>query len=97
MSGDGIYTCFFFFINLTAIFVSIFNYLLDDFSYHALSNKRQPYHHISHLISKVPVVVVIVRYSDLQLMGQSVPITTKEMSSNHAHGELYLIQHYEIK
>jgi cadmium resistance protein CadD (predicted permease) len=92
VSGDGIYTCCFFFINLTAIFVSIFNYLLDDFSYHALSNKRQPYHHISHLISKVSVVVVNVWYLDLQLIVQSVPITTKDMSSNHAHGELYIMR-----
>ena len=92
-----VYTHVFFFINLSAIFVSIFNHLLDDFSYHAPSNKRQPYHHISHLISKVSVVVVNVWYLDLQLIVQSVPITTKVMSSNHAHGELYLIQHYEIK
>ena len=95
LSGDGIYTCIF--INLTAIFVSIFNYLLDDFSYHALSNERQPYHHISHWISKVFVVVVNVWYLDLQLLVHSVPITTKVVSSNHALDELYLIQHYEIK
>ena len=42
-------------------------------------------------------MVVNVWYLDLQLIVQSVPITTKVMSSNHAHGELYLIQHYEIK
>ena len=28
---------------------------------------------------------------------QSVPITTKVMSSNPAHGEVYVIQHYVIK
>jgi len=28
---------------------------------------------------------------------QSVPITTKVVSSNPAHGEVYLIQHYVIK
>jgi hypothetical protein len=28
---------------------------------------------------------------------QSVPITTKVMSLNTAHGEVYLIQHYVIK
>ena len=28
---------------------------------------------------------------------QSVPITTKVVSSNPVHGELYLIQHYVVK
>jgi len=43
------------------------------------------------------VVVVIVWQLDLQLPVQSVPITTKVMSSNPDHGEVYLIQHYVIK
>jgi len=30
----------------------------------------------------------------LQLPMQSVPITTNVMSSNPAHGEVYMIQHY---
>ena len=34
---------------------------------------------------------------DLQLPVQSVPITTKVVSSNPVHGELYSIQHYVIK
>jgi hypothetical protein len=34
---------------------------------------------------------------DLQLYIQPVPITTKVVSSNPAHGEVYLIQHYVIK
>ena len=34
---------------------------------------------------------------DLQLLVQSVPITTKVVSSNPVYGEVYLIQHYEIK
>ena len=32
----------------------------------------------------------------LQLHVESVPITTKIMSSNSAHGEVYSIQHYVI-
>jgi len=35
--------------------------------------------------------------ADLQLPVQSVPITTKVVSSNLVHGEVYLIQHYVIK
>ena len=31
---------------------------------------------------------------DLQLPVQSVPLTTNVVSSNHFHGEVYLIQHY---
>jgi hypothetical protein len=34
---------------------------------------------------------------DLQLPVQSVPITTKVVSSNPADGEVYSIQHYVIK
>jgi hypothetical protein len=34
---------------------------------------------------------------DLQLYVQSVPIITKVVSSNPAHGEVYSIQHYLIK
>ena len=34
---------------------------------------------------------------DLQLPVQSVPITTKVVSLNPVHGEMYLIQHYVIK
>ena len=47
--------------------------------------------------SGVVVVVVIVWYLDLQLPVQSVPITTKVVSSNPVHGEVYAIQHYVIK
>ena len=34
---------------------------------------------------------------DLQLPVQSVPITTKVVSLDPAHGKVYLIQHYVIK
>jgi hypothetical protein len=40
------------------------------------------------------VIVVTVRWLDLQL---PVPITTKLVSSNPAHGEVYSIRHYVIK
>jgi len=43
------------------------------------------------------VVVVIVWKLDLQLLLQSVPITTKVVSSNPTHGDVYSIQHYVIK
>jgi hypothetical protein len=39
-------------------------------------------------------VVVITWKLDLQLPVQSVPITTKVMSSNPGHGDLYSIQYY---
>ena len=34
---------------------------------------------------------------DLQLHVQSVPVTTKIVSYNRVHGEVYSIQHYMIK
>ena len=42
-------------------------------------------------------MIIIVLWLDLQLLMQSVPITTKVVSSNPADGEMYLIQHYVIK
>jgi len=42
-------------------------------------------------------MVVIVWSLDLQLPVQSVPITTKVVSSNSVHGEVYSIQHYVMK
>ena len=41
--------------------------------------------------------VVIVWKLNLQLPIQSVPIATNVVSSNPAHCEMYLIQHYVIK
>ena len=43
------------------------------------------------------VVVMIVWLLDLQLPVQSVPITTKVVSSNSVHDEVHSIQHYMIK
>ena len=43
------------------------------------------------------VVVVMEWQLDLQIHVQSVHITTNVVSSNHAHGEVYSIQHYVIK
>jgi hypothetical protein len=43
------------------------------------------------------LVLWVFLISHLQLLMQSVPITTKVVSSNPADGEMYLIQHYVIK
>ena len=40
---------------------------------------------------------MVVWQLDLQLSSQSVPITTKVVSFNPAHSELYTIQHFVIK
>jgi hypothetical protein len=40
---------------------------------------------------------VIVWYLDLQLPVQSVHVTTKVVSSNPVHGEVYWIQQHVIK
>ena len=42
-------------------------------------------------------MVVIIWLLDLQLPMQLMPITTNMVSSNHAHDELYSMQHYVIK
>jgi hypothetical protein len=41
-------------------------------------------------------VVVIVWHLDLKLPMQALPITSKVVSSNPTHGEVYSIQHYVI-
>ena len=43
------------------------------------------------------IVVIWNMQFDLQLPVQSVPITTKVVSLDPAHGKVYLIQHYVIK
>jgi len=48
-------------------------------------------------VSSGAVVVVIVWKSNLQLPIQSVPITTKFVSSSPAYGEVYSIHHYVIQ
>jgi len=47
-------------------------------------------------VQSVPITTKVVS-SYLQLPVQSVPITTKVASSNPVHGEVYLIQPFEIK
>jgi hypothetical protein len=49
-----------------------------------------------YIYSRKAVVVVIIWQLDLQLPVRSVPITTKVVSSNPAHSEMYSIQHYVI-
>ena len=41
--------------------------------------------------------VVVAWEMDLQLIMQSVPITTKVVMLNPTHGEVYSIQHYVIQ
>ena len=48
------------------------------------------------IYGKGTTVVVIIWKLELQLPVQSVPITTKVVSSNPVHGEVYSIQHYVI-
>jgi hypothetical protein len=60
-------------------------------------NDRSPIPVPNNINTFEVVVVVIVWYLDLQLPVQSVSITTKVVSSKPVHGEVYSIQHYEIK
>jgi hypothetical protein len=53
--------------------------------------------YIHHTIASGAVMVVIVWLLDLQLPMQSVPITTKVVSSSPAHGEVLSIKHYVKK
>ena len=48
-------------------------------------------------MTKGVFMMMIVWYSYIQLHIQLVPITTKVVSSNPVHGEVYSIQHYMIK
>ena len=59
--------------------------------------KNQKYPRRAHNIRVDRGAVVIIWQLDLQLLMQSVPITTRIVGSNPAHGEMYLIQHYVLK
>jgi hypothetical protein len=56
------------------------------------TDRRQPKNKYTGAIG-----VMIVWLLDLQLPVQSVPFTTKVVSSNPIHGEVYKIQHSVIK
>ena len=59
------------------------------------NNTQNTIQQTTHIITNGTIVVV--RLLELQLQEQSVPITTKVVSSNPVHGEVYTIQHYMIK
>jgi hypothetical protein len=52
---------------------------------------------LGSVLKRAVIVAVIVWQLALQLSVQSVPITTKVVSSNLVHGKEYLIQQYVIK
>ena len=52
--------------------------------------------HYTTEVDLVAVVVVIVQQLDLQLLVQSVPVTTNVMVSNPIHCEVYSTEHYMI-
>jgi hypothetical protein len=49
------------------------------------------------IITRINVITLLVIKRGRRGRMQSVPITSKVVSSNHAHGEVYSIQHYLIK
>ena len=53
--------------------------------------------HLKHNIREGAAVVAIVCKLDLQLPVQLMHTTTKVVTSNPAHDEVYSIQHYVIK
>ena len=59
--------------------------------------QRQVIIETSYRLGIGAVIVVIVWQLDLQLPVRSVPVTTKVVSTNHVHGEVYSIQHYVTK
>jgi hypothetical protein len=74
------------------------SWLLDISRYSSYNKKSLQTNYHTYLIEKGgDVMVIIVRELDLQLPMQSLPITSKVVSSNPIHGEMYSIQHYVIK
>ena len=73
------------------------SWLLDISRYSSYNKKSLQTNYLTYLIERGGVMVIIVRNLDLQLTIQSVPITSKVVSSNPVHGEMYSIQHYMIK
>jgi hypothetical protein len=73
----------------------LLGYNVNYFSYCQQENFLLSKHFFHH--PRGVIMVVIIWRLDLQLPVQSVPITTKVVSSNPVHGEVYSIQHYVIK
>ena len=67
---------------------------LDDINVSDIIDSRNAIQTSGYLI--IQGAVVIAQQLDLQLHMQSVPITTKLVSSNPVHGEVFPIQHYVI-
>jgi hypothetical protein len=65
------------------------------------NRNRLSYYLLYHIFGQYNPIrngaVVVVWQLDLQLSSQSVPITTKVVSLNPAHCELYSIHHFVIK
>ena len=80
------------------LFFSSYQNRLNSLLHHKNTILHMLWCAVNNSFSKRGTVVAIdVWLLDLQLPIQSVPITTKVVSLNPVHGEVYLIQHYVIK
>ena len=76
--------------------IAEFCFVLSDI----YKNTKECEHLINMLVTHIYIIRgrrdrMVVGFTKLHM--QSVPITTKVVSSNTVHGEVYLIQHYMIK
>ena len=71
----------------------------SDFPNLEISERENSLYYFQHNLFHIfQGIVAIAYYLDLQLPVESAPITTRAnvVSSNPAHGEMHLIQHYVI-
>ena len=78
------------------IIFTVFGWNRNCIEPHDFPHASEQINHYTTEVDLVAVVVVIAQQLDLQLLVQSVPVTTNVMVSNPIHCEVYSTEHYMI-
>ena len=76
------------------IIFTVFGWNRNCIEPHDFPHASEQINHYTTEVDLVAVVVVIAQQLDLQLLVQSVPLTTNAMVSNPVHSQVYSTQHY---
>ena len=82
--------------NCFDLYILSVRYFASTISDYGKKKKQAEIHWIQSMHCAVMVMIVWLSDLQLELPVQSVPITTKVVGSNPAHGRVYTIQHYVI-
>ena len=82
--------------NCFDLYILSVRYFASTISDYGKKKKQTKIHWIQSMHCAVMIMIVWLSDLQLELPVQSVPITTKVVGSNPAHGRVYTIQHYVI-